>query len=406
MPGNTVNVPTVEDKSFNDQMNLLNETLIRIADGQGGYAGLSWDAWKRTVDAGLVASVSPVGSQLSDEWYKDANTHYSAPWDVAHIFSNGDVAIKQHFAIPEGVPFDEPEAIYYADGTETAGTYHIGIGFNYGDGWKTTKTIQITTNVDMAEGDQLVINCGTNSANDPTNGRTWNLYAKGSTTSKDTGTTSDGTGGTSLGSTSSSGAGYTNGRVNAPQRIVYGYGRYSQSAIRQYLNSRAAVGAWWSAQNAWDRPPAVAATLRGWATGMTQDLYDLLEPVPVVTAINTVEGSADTTETTNDKVFLPSLQEMYINPQLANVEGEDWDYFKELASEAGLTGKFAQYGTYPILISYRVDSTTSPVPVWLRSAYRGYAHVAWFVGSGGSVGNDSAYHAIRGCPACIIKKSA
>ena len=402
-----VNVPAVTDSSYNNQMNILNDTLMRIADSFGGYSGqLSWGAWKAFIDAGLVGKVSPVGSQLTDEWYKDASTHYSAPWDVTHIFPNGDVAIQQHYAIPDGVPFDEPEAIYYADGTETAGAYHIGIGTAYGTGWDTSKHIQITTNVAMAENDQLVIEMGTDANNDPTNGRTWKLYAAGSTTAKDSGTTSDGTGGTSLGSTSTSGAGYTNGRVNAPQRIVYGYGRYSQSAIRQYVISRAGVGGWWSQQNPWDRPPAVAATLRGWATGMTQELYDLLEPVPVVTAINTVEGSAETQETTYDKVFLPSLQEMYITPQLADVEGVDWDFYKDLAEDAGLTGKFAWYNTYPVLIKYRIDSTTSPVYVWLRSCYRGNTHNSWRVNGSGHVSSYNAYSGYRGCPACIIKKSA
>lgn len=406
MPGNTVNVPTIEDKSFNDQMCLLNETLMRIADTQGGYQQLSWDGWKRAIDAGLVGNISPVGSQLSDEWYKDANTHYSAPWDVVNIYDSGDVAIKQHYAMPDGIPFDEPEALYYANGTEVAGTYHFTIGTSYGTGWDTSKAIQITTNVDMAENDQIVINCGTNNANDPTDGRTWYMYAAGSTTVKDTGTTSNGSGGTLLGGTSTSGVGYTNGHVNAPQRIVYGYGRYSQSAIRQYITSRAAVGGWWVQKNPWDRPPAVAATLRGWAAGMTDELYDLLEPTEVVTAINTVEGSADTTETTYDKIFLPSLQEMYINPQLANVEGEDWEYYKDLAEEIGLPGKFQQYQTYPELITYNVSNTTSPVYVWLRSAYRGSAYDAWVVTNSGYVSGNVAYNALRGCPACIIKKSA
>ena len=97
---------------------------------------------------------------------------------------------------------------------------------------------------------------------------------------------------------------------------------------------------------------------------------------------------------------------MYINPQLAGVEGVDWDYYKDLAEEAGLTGKFQQGGTYPILITYQAGSTTNPVGVWLRSCYRGYAAYAWRVYSNGNVSNGGyAYSAYRGCPACKILAS-
>jgi hypothetical protein len=186
---------------------------------------------------------------------------------------------------------------------------------------------------------------------------------------------------------------------------VYGYGRWAQSAVRQWLNSSAAAGSWWSAKNPWDRPPAVAATLRGFLAGFSDSFTNILQPVDVVTAINTVEGSASTTETTSDKIFLPSLQEMYITPQLADVEGVDWEYFEQLAINSGLTGKFAQGGTYPLLITYNLANTTSPVGVWLRSANRGYAYFAWNVYSSGVVYGNGAGDAYRGCPACKILSS-
>ena len=148
-----------------------------------------------------------------------------------------------------------------------------------------------------------------------------------------------------------------------------------------------------------------ASSLRGFCAGIDSDLLDIIEPVEIVTALNTVEGFADTTETTLDKFFLPSLQEMYINPQLAGVEGVDWDYYKDLAEEAGLTGKFAQYGTYPILITYQAGNTTNPVTVWLRSCYTGYAASAWHVSGAGYVSVSNACHAYRGCPACKILAS-
>ena len=362
---------------------------------------------QRDVNAGLASALYPVGTQILDKWSKVAGgTEYSAPWDVVHHYANGDMALDWHYALADGVPFDAPEAIYYAPaGGLAAGTYHILIGTAYGDGWSTSKAIQFTLTAAMDEGDQLFINCGTNNANDPTNGRAWNVYAQGSTTSKQSGTTSNGTGGTSLGTIGATNAHKTEGNLNAISRVVYGSGRWKESAIRQYLNSSAAAGAWWTPQNGWDRPPAEAATLRGFLAGFSEDFLSVLQNVTVVTALNTQGDYSEDTETTQDKIFLPSMTEWYINPQYA--EGEEWDYYKTLAQEAGLTGKFQQYQTYEILKKYRVDSTTSAVYVWLRSCGRGHATNAWYVGTSGIVSNYGlAYYAFRGCPACIIKKSA
>ena len=406
-----IRTPTVvglikaENAGIKSAVDHLEEDVKDLADAV--FGGHTWQALKELVDSGEAAHVLQVGDQITDSWEKAANTSYVAPWDVVHHMPNGDVVLNWHYAIPDAIAFDAPEAIYYApEGGLAAGTYHIAIGTKYGDGWLTDHNIQFTLTADMAADDQLYIDCGTNYANDVTNGRTWNVYAKGSTTSKQTGTTSNGTGGTLLGTIGATNAHKPEGNLNGISHVVYGYGRWSQSAIRQWLNSTAAANAWWTPQNPWDRPPSQHSSVRGFLAGLAQELQDILVPVDVVTALNTQEGFAEDTETTRDKIFLPSLEEMYITPQLADVEGVDWDYNKALAAEAGLTGKFAQYGTYEILKKYQVSSKTSAVNVWLRSCSRGYATYAWFVTNSGYVYyGGSAYYAFGGCPACIIKKS-
>ena len=384
-------------------------SVLQLAKAVKAYHGGidDWSVFREIVRLGKAEDYAPVGTQISDTWEKTAGgTTYEAPWDVVHHGADGTY-LEQHYATPDGVPFDEPEAIYYAAaGGLPAGTYHIDIGVKYGTGWVVGQAIQFTLANAMAEGDQLVVNCGTDNANNPTNGRAWNVYAKGSTTSKEHGTTANGTGGTSLGTIGATNAHTPSGQLNAVSRVVYGYNRWSQSAMRQYLNSTAAAGNWWISQNDWDRPPAVAATMRGWLAGCTEDFLNILEPVEIVTALNNFDSSGSvTTETTTDRIFLKSLQETYITPQLANVEGEDWDYYKTLAQEAGLSGKFAQGSTYPILISYRLDDHSSPVYVQLRSCGRASGHGVWTVNSGGNVNNYYAYPANRGRPACKISKS-
>ena len=366
----------------------------------------SWEWIKAVVNHKVASKRLPVGTQLAEDWYKNASTKYISIWDVVHHYEGGDMALCWHYAFPDAIQFDAPEAIYYFDGTEEPGTYHIYIGLNYGNGWVAGHSIQFNLTETPSEGDQLFIDCATNNANDPSAGRAWRVYDAGGTTVKQSGTTSSGSGGVALGTIGEVNAHRPNGRLNAISRVVYGYGRWSQSAVRQWLNSEAEAGAWWTMQNPWDRPPSQLASFRGFLAGYSEAFLSILEKVPVVTALNTQEGFTETTETTYDKIFLPSLQEWYINPQLANVEGEDWDYNKQLAEEDGRTGRFPTSTAIDILKRYNIASQSSPVNVWLRSASRGNAYNAWSVNSSGAVGSSVAYSSVRGCPACIIKAQA
>ena len=361
---------------------------------------------KKIVQGKTAPKWFPIGYQFAEDWYRDASTKYISIWDVVHHYDNNDMALCWHYAIPDGIQFDAPEAIYYFDGTEQAGDYYIPVGSAYGAGWTVGLNIQITLTEAPAAGDQLFIDCGTNYANDPTAGRAWRVYEAGTNTVKQSGTTSNGTSGTNLGTIGNVNAHRPNGRLNAISRVVYGYSRWSQSAIRQYLNSADAAGAWWTMQNPWDRPPSQLASLRGFLAGYSEEFLDIIEAVDVVTALNTQEGFSETTETTQDRIFLPSLQEWYLATQFADVEGEDWDYNKQLAEEDGRTGRFPWYTEIDILKRYNIPSQSSSVGVWLRSAHRGNANGAWLVYSSGTVGNGNTYYTYRGCPACIIKATA
>ena len=391
-------------RGFQTQVN----TVQKEIDVLKGFhdENITWKQFQDVVDSGTTPEWFALGDQLIEPWKKTASsTPLDAPWDIAHFYANGNVALHWHYAFPDGMPFDAPEAIYYAgENGLSAGQYYITIGRNYGSGWVAGHHINFTLTDDLDAGDQLVLSTATDNKKDPTANMAWNVYAKGSTTSKQNGTTSDSTDGTELGSTATQGEGYTNGNINAVQRIVYGYGRYKQSAIRQYLNSIADAGEWWEPQNPWDRPPSQAASVRGWAAGFSQEFLSVVKPIEIVTAINTVEGSADVTETCADKFFLPSMTQMCFSEQYA--EDEVWQLYRNLATEMGLASDARISGTHTELIRYNLEAQSSAVSVWLRSAYRGSAYIAWHVGTTGAVSNYyHAYYAYRGCPACIIQKS-
>ena len=119
----------------------------------------------------------------------------------------------------------------------------------------------------------------------------------------------------------------------------------------------------------------------------------------MATALNTVTDAAvGDTEDTYDLFFLPSLEQMYINPQLAG-EGEPWDYWKRAS---GMTQKMDRGGTYPQIRTFAIENHTSPQYVRLRSASRSGGNDTWYVYSSGNVGSYAAVDAIRCAPACAI----
>ena len=212
----------------------------------------------------------------------------------------------------------------------------------------------------------------------------------------------EGSGGTSLGTLTST-AKYAASGINNLQRAAYGYNRWAQSANRQYYNSDAAVGAWWTPQNPFDRAPQQFATVRGFKAGFEEEFLNIIKPVKTVTALNTISDTdIGATETTFDTFFLPSLEQEYIVPQLSGQEGVYWEYWKQ---RLGLTSPQPQGSsdTNAAHIRYAYDAKTSAQTCRLRSAFRGYANSVWYVSTSGYATHYYyATGAYGGCPACVI----
>ena len=401
-------IPTEEtQKLILDEVKTQTTFLSLISKSQIGdfknYSDL-----RNVIRAGLASSYLTVGDQVIVPYAIEGGSTYQAPWDVKHIADDG-VYLEMHYAIPDDMQFDAPEAIYYAENGLAAGTYHIAVGANYGNGWAVGQNIQFTLANAVPAGGQVFIDFGASYDNDPTSGRAVRTYAKaGALEAIESTTTSSGIGGTSLGTIGAGNAPHkTNGQLNAISRVLHGNGRYSESAIRQWLNSEAGANSWWTAKNNWDRPPGTADLNRaGFLTRLPKEFVDILDYNDIVVALNAVGGYSEDRETVHDRIFLPSTLNLNIDPQLANAEGPVWDYYKALSDALGIQ-KFGQWQTYEILKHYSLTSAggnLSPVNVWLRSAYRRTANIAWSVNSSGHVNTNNAYDAYRSCPACKFKK--
>ena len=368
----------------------------------------------RIVQSGEAPNIFSVGEQLMLN-YNDGTSDYVLPWDIVHFgnveLQDGEVVpgmyLQSHYAM-QGVQFDASEAIYVASAAMPAGTYYFTIGTNWGSHCHAGTSYSFTTTKEIPIGGQIVV--GKNNdfytwgAPDvaPENWRVHTFANANSITPLDTNLElTVGNTGTDLGTVASNIA-YGNTNPNNLQRAAYGYNRWSQSGMRQWLNSGAAAGTWWTAKNEFDRPPQQFSSVRGFMAGFDDAFLNIIKPVKVTTALNTVTDSAiGTTEDTYDTFFPASLEQEYIVPQLADVEGEYWEYWKQ---RLGLSSPQVQGGdgTNAMHIRYAYNAKTSAQYVRLRSAYRGYAVFTWYVSTAGHAGNYIATSAYRPAPACVI----
>lgn len=367
----------------------------------------------RIVQTGEAPTTFSYGDQINLN-YNDGTNDYVLPWDIVAFGSfeleDGEtkpgMIIQSHYAM-QAVQFDASEAIYVAETALPPGTYNFTIGTNWGTHCVSGKTYQFTTTVNIPAGGQIFVGREnqyyTWSAPDQ-NPTTWKVHTYESNTSvtplESNIAVIEGSAGTALGSIAST-TKYSESGVNNLQRAAYGYNRWAHSANRKFYNSEAAAGEWWAPSNPFDRPPEQLATVRGFKAGFDVEFLNIIKPVKITTALNTIsDNDIGEREDTYDTFFLPSLEQEYIAPQASGVEGVYWPYWKE---RLGLTVPQAQgtAGANARHIRYAYNAHTSAQNCRLRSASRGTAGHAWYVTTAGYAGNG-ATSAFRGCPACVI----
>ena len=185
----------------------------------------------------------------------------------------------------------------------------------------------------------------------------------------------------------------TNLQFDAPEpgnpdanRAQYGCNRWDWSAIRQWLNSAAAPGEWWTAQHEYDAAPAYAATLAGFMADLPADFLSAVAPARLVTALSNVYGGGSVE--TVDRFWLPSRTEIFgaLNGGIAEgvqmakyIDATDADRIKQGGNGAADRWR-------------------------LRSANLSQAHPVYLVSSDGTffVAGHGAAIGMGIVPACII----
>lgn len=381
----------------------MSSSLGVIARAQTGVVEeMDYNAIKSVVAAGNAPAVFPVGTQLVNTYTgKDGKT-YDCPWDVVQPdgIAEGEtgttapaMVLQMHYASLKDIQFSACQAFFVVpEAGLVAGTYNVKMGLDWGTKVKNGTVYQFTLTKNAPAGARLT---GFYNAPDvaPANWKVYVYKDQNKSELLETCSVSAGSAGINLGTFLAK----PNGNLNGLHPVGYGDNRWYKSAYRQYLNSDAAAGGWWTPQDGWDMKPDQADTVPGFLAGFSDDFKAALTRVKVVTYGNTVtdDGSA---VVTYDKIFLPSLEEIYCLPQVSG-EGTYWPYWKE---RTGAKTTQALWQTYPLRITRDLAQRTVSRGVRLRSTYRESASYVFGVPSDGHVGAWYATSAFRSAPACKI----
>lgn len=189
---------------------------------------------------------------------------------------------------------------------------------------------------------------------------------------------------------------YKHYRTGMAGRIARGSSDYSQSAYRQWLNSTAGVGEWWTAQHPSDVAPAHAATKPGFLTGYSSDWLAIFKPTKVqFLKDNTVDQRE--LAVMYDRFFLPSTEQVY-GISTNGREGTYWEYWKELTGLSAPSAAVNERRCIPRMS----DLTGAPVYLQLRTCYSSDSRLLYSIDANGSVGRHNANNNYCCLPATVI----
>jgi hypothetical protein len=163
--------------------------------------------------------------------------------------------------------------------------------------------------------------------------------------------------------------------------------------MRQYLNSDKAAGSVWTPQSVFDRPPTWAATTAGFLHGIDPDFVAVLGNVKKTTGLNSISDGGGTA-THDEKVFLLSRSEVFMDNEYAGGEDTPYAYYKNYSDNQS-----ASTGADKNRIKYRAGVAKN---WWLRSPSAGYAYSVRFVSTSGALSGSTATYANGVATACCI----
>lgn len=372
--------PIILDKTGRE----IADAIKLLAVAQGGAPEFdNWQQIRTAVAMGMGPKYLPVGTQLQVN-HSVYGTHLFNVVAHDYLKSSRDpnahtMTLLQHDLLPITAQYDAPQAFYYASVPLAAGTYNVTLGDTYSS-WE-AGTYQFTLSQEIPAGGQLCV-----SGNASTVITSLNVVSYGSQTS----TTplelvpiSTGSSGTNLGT-------FGEDDINNIQRVSYGSNNYKESAVRQLLNSTAAAGSVWAPQTMFDRPPAWASTVAGYAGGLDPDFLSVITPVTLPCSANNVYEAPDSTiakgaqYTLDDMLYFVSRTEVFGTSDV---------------TDGSVLLPYFDGATDTDRVKYRGNSAAY---WWLRTPYSSSAHRVRIVDPDGTLYDYLASSASDLAPACTI----
>ena len=191
----------------------------------------------------------------------------------------------------------------------------------------------------------------------------------------------------------------------------YGWNRWSYSGIRQWLNSNANKGSWWTSTHTGDVAPTQLSSVNGFMKGLPIDFLNMLKKTKHETALNYAYPSGSETiyvyDVTYDTFFLPSSKEEHFKHSRyptywdgSDREGSTWEYWIQRKGETAQDFGSENANTNAIRYSL-ADKSTAKI-VWLRSALRYNSRSVFYSSLEGFYGSYYSYSNYGCAPAAVI----
>ena len=370
----------------------------------------TWAAVQEIVRAGLASKAFQIGDQLVSDYtteqrydVMDHDTHTPVNPALTHTMP----LLLHDIAAYGTIPFCPSQLLYYTDAELPAGSYKFTLDHGaYGGGTGQDGTYMFTTDVAIPTDGGIrhsavgVYKSSGYAKTDITAGKVI-IYGGGDARAivKDNIACSEWDGVTEctdLGTFTARSLTYhtADGKHNFTERNAYGSNRWKTSVARQWLNSDAApvpegsevVSNWYTRQTVFDRPPG-GAKLAGYLYGLDPALKAVICPVKVRTAIPDPDKvpNGENYEDTEDKVWLPSMTEVYGSNNNNVAEGSQFEYWKDTTNAAKI----------------KYQGSTARL-WWLRGPYPGDARSVRYVLTSGALGGNSAADAYGFVPGLCI----
>ena len=357
---------------------------------------------RNAVRLGIAPTLFPVGYEFNVERagsgtitfvVRGHNHHAAANKKLSHTMTLEMKNVYGTSSAYKGLVFDATEALYYAETELPAGTYHFTLLSGYDTTYGGGKTLSFTLTKPVPAGGVIMFPWAYNTQSTATKIST---YASNTATAAiESVSVTEGASGTSLGT-----ADGNTPNMNHSHRIRYGSNNYAQSALRQWLNSDAALGAVWTPQTIFDRPPSwhtgTDAAYAGFMNGLEEEFLAVVQPAVIpcrtnsIFEVNSLDGTEfaiNQTYELEDKFFLLSRPEIYGTWDSSTYkDGELLEYYEGLTDAE--RKKFDSFGSARI--------------VWLRSPYPSDASSERYVHTDGTLNGSYAHYSRGAAAACII----